>query len=119
MNSRLELGKALLMRQEKLQARQNVIERKRVEEDQRVYERDGNIVYVSGFERHVGQQEVQEFIEQHGKLVQFDFLSGKAANERGRGQQRGGQKQQQRTNQPYCFVKFENLAEAEAFVEKD
>ena len=72
----------LLQRQEKLQKKVTANDKRKMEQENRVYERDGDIVYVSGFESHVTQQEVQEFIEKHGKLVQFDFLSGKNQSEK-------------------------------------
>lgn len=48
--SRLELGRMLLERQERQKAKQVVQEKRATEQESRVYARDGDLVYVSGFE---------------------------------------------------------------------
>ena len=34
-------------------------ERKREEKENTVYERDGNLIYISGFEKHVPQEDIR------------------------------------------------------------
>ena len=94
--------------------------RRKVEQESRVYERDGDLVYVSGFERHITQQEIQEFISQHGTVTQFDYLTGKQQSHAGgKGRDNRRRQAQPQQQQPYCFVKFETIEMAEAFVAQD
>ena len=53
-------------------------EKKRVEEESRVYERDRDLIYISGFERYLEEQQIKEFLEKFGEVSHFEYFSGRS-----------------------------------------
>ena len=58
--------------------------KKKVEEENRVYERDRDLIYISGFEKHIPNQTIQEFLQQFGEISHFEYYDGRKDNMGGR-----------------------------------
>ena len=76
-HSRQEIGKKLLERQEKLNIQEMINQKKRLEEENQLYERDRDLIYVSGFERYLPQEIVKQFVEKYGTVTHFEYFDGR------------------------------------------
>ena len=57
--SKAELMKLIEAGEDRLKKLKILEERKREEKENTVYERDGNLIYISGFEKHVPQEDIR------------------------------------------------------------
>ena len=95
-NSRLRLGRLLLDKQEKEDIKLTIAKKEQAAKDARVYERDGDLIYVGGFDRHIAPDELKSYLERFGPLKTFEYY---ANDEREKGR-RGPPKM------PYLFIAY-------------